>query len=131
MHEALGCVLAGGAFAGPTGKQFEGRVTSYVIVACVVAASGGALFGCAELSHTESFTTFEVSRHVFFMISPCAARYDNGVTGGVISMVSMQRLLLQHVCACPHIIAYLLLACAAWFPGALLPQPCGGRGRRG
>ena len=37
---------AGGAFAGPSsGKHFEGRVTAYVIVACCVAASGGALFG--------------------------------------------------------------------------------------
>ena len=43
----------------PTGpvKVYNGVVTTYVITACIVAASGGALFG-----------------------------YDNGVTGGVVSM---------------------------------------------
>lgn len=43
----------------PTGpmKVYNGVVTTYVITACIVAASGGALFG-----------------------------YDNGITGGVVSM---------------------------------------------
>ena len=43
----------------PTGpmKVYNGVVTTYVIIACIVAASGGALFG-----------------------------YDNGITGGVVSM---------------------------------------------
>lgn len=31
--------------AGDSGKEYAGEVTTYVIVACVVAASGGALFG--------------------------------------------------------------------------------------
>ncbi len=50
--------MAGGAMA-PTGpmKVYNGVVTTYVITACIVAASGGALFG-----------------------------YDNGITGGVVSM---------------------------------------------
>lgn len=38
-------------------KAYAGHVTSYVIISCIVAASGGALFG-----------------------------YDNGVTGGVVAM---------------------------------------------
>lgn len=50
--------MAGGAIlaSGPV-KVYNGVVTTYVITACIVAASGGALFG-----------------------------YDNGVTGGVVSM---------------------------------------------
>lgn len=50
--------MGGGAMA-PTGpmKVYNGVVTTYVIIACIVAASGGALFG-----------------------------YDNGITGGVVSM---------------------------------------------
>lgn len=50
--------MAGGGM-GPisNGKTYPGEVTLYVIVACIIAASGGALFG-----------------------------YDNGITGGVISM---------------------------------------------
>lgn len=42
--------MAGGSFA-PTGvakeraEQYQGRVTSYVVVACVVAAVGGSIFG--------------------------------------------------------------------------------------
>lgn len=40
--------VQGGAFAGPSsGKNYEGEVTTYVIIACIVAASGGALFGYA------------------------------------------------------------------------------------
>ena len=30
---------------GDSGKEYAGEVTTYVIVACIVAASGGALFG--------------------------------------------------------------------------------------
>lgn len=50
--------MAGGGIvaSGPV-KVYNGVVTTYVITACIVAASGGALFG-----------------------------YDNGVTGGVVSM---------------------------------------------
>ena len=33
---------------GDTSKEYAGEVTTYVIVACVVAASGGALFGYAH-----------------------------------------------------------------------------------
>lgn len=42
--------MAGGSF-GPTGvakeraEQYQGRVTAYVIVACIVAAVGGSIFG--------------------------------------------------------------------------------------
>lgn len=42
--------MAGGSF-GPTGvakeraEQYQGKVTSYVIIACLVAAIGGAIFG--------------------------------------------------------------------------------------
>ncbi|KAM3012778.1 hypothetical protein FF2_025726 [Malus domestica] len=42
--------MAGGSFA-PTGvakeraQQYQGRLTPYVIVACIVAAVGGSLFG--------------------------------------------------------------------------------------
>lgn len=56
--------MAGGSFA-PTGvakeraAQYQGRVTSYVVVACVVAAVGGSIFG-----------------------------YDIGISGGVTSMNS-------------------------------------------
>ena len=28
-------------------KRYAGRITPYVVLTCVVAASGGALFGCA------------------------------------------------------------------------------------
>ena len=38
-------------------KAYNGHVTAYVVISCIVAASGGALFG-----------------------------YDNGVTGGVVAM---------------------------------------------
>ena len=48
---------AGGMVATGAGKAYAGHVTSYVIISCIVAASGGALFG-----------------------------YDNGVTGGVVAM---------------------------------------------
>ncbi|KAL2502587.1 Sugar transport protein 7 [Forsythia ovata] len=54
--------MAGGSFA-PTGlakeraEQYKGRVTAFVIIACIVAAVGGALFG-----------------------------YDIGISGGVTSM---------------------------------------------
>ncbi len=49
---------AGGMAMGPgSNKAYNGHVTTYVIVSCIVAASGGALFG-----------------------------YDNGVTGGVVAM---------------------------------------------
>lgn len=42
--------MAGGSF-GPTGvakeraEQYQGKVTSYVIIACLVAAIGGSIFG--------------------------------------------------------------------------------------
>lgn len=42
--------MAGGSF-GPTGvakeraEQYQGKVTGYVIIACLVAAIGGAIFG--------------------------------------------------------------------------------------
>eukprot|EP00850_Spirogloea_muscicola_P002656 SM000010S04294 [mRNA] locus=s10:697628:700296:- [translate_table: standard] len=52
--------MAGGAFvpaAGAPVRQFDGRLTGYVMLACFVAASGGLLFG-----------------------------YDIGITGGVTSM---------------------------------------------
>lgn len=43
--------MAGGGSIGPTGvakeraSEYKGRVTPYVIVACLVAAIGGSLFG--------------------------------------------------------------------------------------
>jgi len=42
--------MAGGSFTtGPVTKeraeQYKGRVTAYVIIACIVAATGGSLFG--------------------------------------------------------------------------------------
>eukprot|EP00898_Chlorokybus_atmophyticus_P004016 jgi/Chlat1/4615/Chrsp293S04361 len=56
--------MAGGAVVpvGAPGKRYNGRVTAYVIWSCVVAASGGLLFG-----------------------------YDIGVTGGVTSMPDFQK----------------------------------------
>ena len=49
---------AGGMAMGPgSNKAYAGHVTTYVIISCIVAASGGALFG-----------------------------YDNGVTGGIVAM---------------------------------------------
>ncbi|XP_028754047.1 sugar transport protein 7 [Neltuma alba] len=55
--------MAGGSFAGGGGvakeraNQYKGRVTTYVVIACIVAATGGSLFG-----------------------------YDIGISGGVTSM---------------------------------------------
>ncbi|KAK9809510.1 hypothetical protein WJX73_006177 [Symbiochloris irregularis] len=50
--------MAGGMAMGPgTGKRYKGRTTPFVVMTCIVAASGGALFG-----------------------------YDNGITGGVVAM---------------------------------------------
>ncbi|XP_010522016.1 PREDICTED: sugar transport protein 11-like isoform X2 [Tarenaya hassleriana] len=49
--------MAGGAFATSGGGDYEGRVTAFVIITCVVAAMGGLLFG-----------------------------YDIGISGGVTSM---------------------------------------------
>jgi hypothetical protein len=38
--------MAGGAFVGPsTGVIYEGRVTTFVITTCLVAAMGGLIFG--------------------------------------------------------------------------------------
>jgi hypothetical protein len=38
--------MAGGAFVGPsTGGNYEGRVTTFVITTCLVAAMGGLIFG--------------------------------------------------------------------------------------
>jgi MFS family permease len=50
-------MAAGGFVASKNGKQFEGEVTMFVLVTCLVAAMGGLLFG-----------------------------YDLGITGGVTSM---------------------------------------------
>ncbi|CAJ2674052.1 sugar transport protein 10-like [Trifolium pratense] len=50
--------MAGGSFVDPRGiKQYEGKVTAFVLITCFVAAMGGLLFG-----------------------------YDLGITGGVTSM---------------------------------------------
>ena len=49
-------------------KAYNGHVTTYVIISCIVAASGGALFG-----------------------------YDNGVTGGVVAMHPFLRKFFPHV----------------------------------
>lgn len=37
--------MAGGGIATNTTKQYEGRVTAFVLVTCIVAAMGGLLFG--------------------------------------------------------------------------------------
>ncbi|KAK9904668.1 hypothetical protein WJX75_000080 [Coccomyxa subellipsoidea] len=50
-------MLPGGIVATGPAKRYAGRITPYVVLTCIVAASGGALFG-----------------------------YDNGVTGGVVAM---------------------------------------------
>ncbi|KAL2623571.1 hypothetical protein R1flu_003776 [Riccia fluitans] len=54
-----GTMAGGGMVTGPTGKHYEGRVTLFVAMACIVAASGGLIFG-----------------------------YDIGISGGVTSMDS-------------------------------------------
>ncbi|KAL3675009.1 hypothetical protein R1sor_024957 [Riccia sorocarpa] len=54
-----GTMAGGGVVAAPSGKQYEGRVTLFVAMACIVAASGGLIFG-----------------------------YDIGISGGVTSMDS-------------------------------------------
>ncbi|KAL0409148.1 UNVERIFIED_CONTAM: Sugar transport protein 11 [Sesamum radiatum] len=50
-------MAVGGGISAGNGKQYEGRVTPFVIVACLVAATGGLIFG-----------------------------YDIGISGGVTSM---------------------------------------------
>ncbi|KAL0296470.1 UNVERIFIED_CONTAM: Sugar transport protein 10 [Sesamum radiatum] len=50
-------MAVGGGIAAGNGKQYEGRVTPFVVVACLVAATGGLIFG-----------------------------YDIGISGGVTSM---------------------------------------------
>lgn len=38
--------MAGGGFVAESSvKQYEGRVTAYVIISCIVAATGGLMFG--------------------------------------------------------------------------------------
>lgn len=38
--------MAGGGFAvESTVKQYEGHVTAYVVISCIVAATGGLMFG--------------------------------------------------------------------------------------
>lgn len=38
--------MAGGGFVVESGvKQYEGRVTAYVVISCIVAATGGLMFG--------------------------------------------------------------------------------------
>lgn len=38
--------MAGGGFVSDGGgKQYEGRVTAFVIITCIVAATGGLIFG--------------------------------------------------------------------------------------
>lgn len=82
---------------GDSGKEYAGEVTTYVIVACIVAASGGALFGCVHhatllakvvtllLCTGKSACTHQVCAEAQSLF---VCRYDNGITGGVISMVS-------------------------------------------
>ncbi|KAG6548533.1 hypothetical protein Mapa_010021 [Marchantia paleacea] len=55
-------MAGGGVVAAPSGKHYEGHVTLFVALACIVAASGGLIFG-----------------------------YDIGISGGVTSMKSFQR----------------------------------------
>lgn len=38
-------ILGGGVVATGPAKRYAGRITPYVVLTCVVAASGGALFG--------------------------------------------------------------------------------------
>lgn len=57
----------------------------------------------------------------------CAARYDNGITGGVISMVSTQRLLLQSLRGLHADIMSCLLSLAARISGAFLSQSRAGQ----
>lgn len=42
---AGGSFTAGGAVDKERAEQYKGRVTAYVIIACIVAATGGSLFG--------------------------------------------------------------------------------------
>ena len=82
---------------GDSGKEYAGEVTTYVIVACIVAASGGALFGCVHHAPllakvaTLQLSICRNSMHRYICNetrSLFVCRYDNGITGGVISMVS-------------------------------------------
>ena len=42
----------GGMVASGPAKRYAGRITPYVVLTCIVAASGGALFGyAAHVSH--------------------------------------------------------------------------------
>lgn len=61
--------MAGGSF-GPTGvakeraEQYRGRVTAHVIIACIVAAVGGSIFGYdIGISGTVRFPPFYLVLH--------------------------------------------------------------------
>ena len=73
-------VMAGGMAAGPAGnKRYPGRTTPFVILTCIVAASGGALFGYGLLSTGSIICT--VSQK--YGGAERSGRFaDNGVTGG-------------------------------------------------
>lgn len=38
-------IMAGGVIVPSDGRQYSGKMTSYVFFACILAASGGAIFG--------------------------------------------------------------------------------------
>lgn len=49
MLRSANNLLPGGIVASGPAKRYAGRITPYVVLTCIVAASGGALFGCAKL----------------------------------------------------------------------------------
>lgn len=69
--------MAGGSFTTGTvskerAEQYKGRVTAYVIISCIVAATGGALFGYdigisgSSIIHTMYLSCFPCSGSFIF-----------------------------------------------------------------
>jgi len=59
-------------------EQYKGRVTVHVIIACIVAATGGSLFGY-DVGISGSVLIPSLSNLVLFLYSPSLSGYYSGI----------------------------------------------------
>ncbi|XP_021735450.1 sugar transport protein 10-like [Chenopodium quinoa] len=71
--------MAGGVIVtgGRGGKQYEGRVTGFVIVTCLVAATGGLIFGY-DIGISGGVTSMDIFLHKFFPTVYAAEKKASG-----------------------------------------------------
>ncbi|GMH10899.1 hypothetical protein Nepgr_012740 [Nepenthes gracilis] len=70
--------MAGGAVVFQSGRQYEGRVTPFVIVTCLVAATGGLIFGY-DIGISGGVTSMDIFLQKFF---PSVVEAQRKATGG-------------------------------------------------